>query len=158
MDREESDIFDLEGFEGNGLGETEPGLSIMEEQLLGGDERSEDAWWPWPSQEVRITVRFHVAIFLTLTKEALLDIMTSFPCSVFSKAELNATHWFASKCGVKDLPSVWQVKSHCSNILKYCGTEPSSKMGKMGNVFSILNLAMILADVSWHLLLMLNND
>ena len=156
-DGEESDTFDLEGFEGHGLGETEQELSI-EEQLLESDEGSEDAWWPWPSREVCITLSFHAAIFLTLTKEALLDIMSSFPRSVFSEAELNATRWFASKCGVKDLPSVRQVKSHRSNILKYCGTDPSSKLGKMGNVFSILNLGKILADVNWQSLLMLNND
>ena len=47
-DGEESNTFDLEGFEGHGLGETEQEL-LIEEQLLESNEGLEDAWWPWPS-------------------------------------------------------------------------------------------------------------
>ncbi|KAJ7937907.1 hypothetical protein B0H13DRAFT_1580720, partial [Mycena leptocephala] len=56
------------------------------------------------------------------------------PRSVFSEPELDATRWFAAKCGVEDLPSVDQVKNHRKKILEQCGTNPTIMEGKLGNV------------------------
>ncbi|KAK6981165.1 hypothetical protein R3P38DRAFT_3234652 [Favolaschia claudopus] len=86
-------------------------------------------WWPWANRE-----------------EALLDIMTAFPRSVFSERELEATRWFSAKCGIQDLPLIRQVKSHRSKILDLCGADLKSVDGKLGNTFAVLDLGKILAD------------
>ncbi|KAJ6484648.1 hypothetical protein C8R45DRAFT_1147453 [Mycena sanguinolenta] len=72
--------------------------------------------------------------------------MTAFPRSVFSESELDATRWFASKCGVQDLPPIRQVKRHRSKILDLCGANLKSVNGRLGNTFAILDLGKILAD------------
>ncbi|KAJ6508136.1 hypothetical protein C8R45DRAFT_1167703 [Mycena sanguinolenta] len=72
--------------------------------------------------------------------------MTAFPRSVFSESELDATRWFASKCGVQDLPPIRQVKRHRSKILDLCGANLKSVNGRLGNTFAILDWGKILAD------------
>ncbi|KAJ7432037.1 hypothetical protein FB451DRAFT_984978, partial [Mycena latifolia] len=86
-------------------------------------------WWPWPNRE-----------------EALLDIMTAFPRSVFSEPELEATRWFASKCGVDKLPHIRQVKRHRSTVLNLCGASVKTIDGQLGNSFATLDLGKILRD------------
>lgn len=79
--------------------------------------------------------------------------MTAFPRSVFSEPELDATRWFASKCGVDSLPSVGQVKDHRNKILEQCGTKPNITEGKLGNIFSVLGLGKVLAHVRLDILI-----
>lgn len=76
--------------------------------------------------------------------------MTAFPRSVFSEPELDATLWFTSKCGVNNLPSVRQVKSHRSRVLEACGATPHTTEGRLGNLFSVLDLGKILAHVCYQ--------
>ncbi|KAJ6448648.1 hypothetical protein C8R45DRAFT_752497, partial [Mycena sanguinolenta] len=68
------------------------------------------------------------------------------PRSVFSESELDATRWFASKCGVNNLPPIRQVKQHRSKILELCGVNLKFVDGRLGNTFAILDLGKILAD------------
>ncbi|KAK6981189.1 hypothetical protein R3P38DRAFT_2559295 [Favolaschia claudopus] len=72
--------------------------------------------------------------------------MTAFPRSVFSESELDAARWFASKCGVQDLPAIRQVKRHRSTILDLCGADLASIDGRLGNTFALLNLGKVLAN------------
>jgi hypothetical protein len=73
--------------------------------------------------------------------------MTAFPRSVFSEPELDATRWFAQKCGVENIPSVAEVKAHRPSVLEQCGANPTTINGRLGDVFSVLDLKKILADV-----------
>lgn len=74
--------------------------------------------------------------------------MNAFPRSVFSEAELDATLWFTSKCGVEDLPTVRQVKSHREHILDKCGVDPKMVEGKLGHWFTLNDFEKIVAHVS----------
>ncbi|KDQ53774.1 hypothetical protein JAAARDRAFT_209796 [Jaapia argillacea MUCL 33604] len=86
-------------------------------------------WQPWASKE-----------------EALLDMMNAFPRACFSEAELEATRWFAQKCGVDHLPTVRQVKGHRDQVLQTSGMNPTLVEGKLGNMFSIAEFGRIVAD------------
>ena len=80
-------------------------------------------------------------------QEALLDIMHAFPRSVFSESKLEATLWFTSKCGVEDLPTVQQVKSHRDIVLEKCGVSPRMVEGKLGHWFALNDLEKIVTHV-----------
>ncbi|KAJ7278158.1 hypothetical protein C8J57DRAFT_1126069, partial [Mycena rebaudengoi] len=71
--------------------------------------------------------------------------MTAFPRSVFSESELEATRWFASKCGAENLPHIRTVKRHRTQILDLCGANVTSVEGRLGNTFAVLDLEKILA-------------
>ncbi|KAJ7138522.1 hypothetical protein C8R43DRAFT_1132056 [Mycena crocata] len=100
-----------------------------EDEDMSGPVNTKSEWWPWANRE-----------------EALLDIMTAFPRSVFSEPELEATRWFASKCGVDHLPSIRQVKSHRSKVLDLCGAAVKTVDGTLGNTFAVLDLGRLLRD------------
>ncbi|KAJ6477085.1 hypothetical protein C8R47DRAFT_1323414 [Mycena vitilis] len=125
-------VAETEGEVFSGIGNPEEsttfGTAQQEEDY--SDNLADNAnWWPWATRE-----------------EALLDIMTAFPRSVFSESELNATRWFASKCGVSNLPPIRQVKQHRSKILDLCGANLTAIDGRLGNTFAVLDLGKILAD------------
>jgi hypothetical protein len=85
-------------------------------------------------------------------QEALLDIMHAFPRSVFSESELEATLWFTSKCGVEDLLTVQQVKSHQDAILEKCGVSPRMVEGKLSHRFALNDFEKIVAHMCWFLI------
>ncbi len=73
--------------------------------------------------------------------------MGAFPRAVFSEPELNITRWFAEKCGVNDIPTVRQIKMRRKDILKLAGGNPAEMDGKLGNIYTLLDLKEILAHV-----------
>ncbi|TFK70456.1 hypothetical protein BDN72DRAFT_838978 [Pluteus cervinus] len=99
------------------------------EETDEGDGWKDSDWWPWSKKE-----------------EALIDVMAAFPRSVFSETELDATRWFAMKCGVVNLPTIRQVKSHRPKLQAYCGVKPTLKKGSLGNLYTIIDLGRVLAD------------
>jgi hypothetical protein len=108
-----------------------------------------DDWWPWATREARTAVfHYNTSMLKNFQQEALLDIMNAFPHSVFSESEMEATLWFAAKCGVEDLPTVRQVKSHRDNILDHAGVSSELQSGSLGNLFSCNDFKKIVAHVS----------
>ncbi|KAJ7654427.1 hypothetical protein DFH06DRAFT_993722, partial [Mycena polygramma] len=124
-------VAETEGAVFSGIGDPDESTTFGTGQEEDESEHVNDNadWWPWATRE-----------------EALLDIMTAFPRSVFSESELNATRWFASKCGVANLPPIRQVKQHRSKILDLCGAKLAAVDGRLGNTFAVLDLGKILAD------------
>ncbi|KAK0234656.1 hypothetical protein EDD85DRAFT_792677 [Armillaria nabsnona] len=83
--------------------------------LTDGYVSQESDWKPWKSRE-----------------EALLDIMSSFPRSVFLE----------KKCGLPALPTVHQIKAHWKDVLSEAGVNMTTVKGAMGNLFSILDFTL----------------
>ena len=73
--------------------------------------------------------------------------MGSFPRSVFSENELEATRWFAQKTGVRNLTHVKQVKEYREKILNVAGLESTTHDGQLGHLYTLNNLETILAHV-----------
>ncbi|KAK0229721.1 hypothetical protein EDD85DRAFT_956818 [Armillaria nabsnona] len=82
---------------------------------------------------------------LTDGYEALLDIMFSFPHSVFLENELNIMRWFSEKYQLPALPTVCQIKAHQKDVLSEAGMSMTTIKGAMGNLFSILDFTSIVA-------------
>ncbi|KAF9000376.1 hypothetical protein BDZ89DRAFT_1121660 [Hymenopellis radicata] len=112
-------------------GDDQP-LSLFEDDTEGEAAVTEPlhngAYWPWKN-----------------AKEAYFDCMGAFPRAVFSEPELNITRWFAEKCGVDDIPTVRQIKTRRKDILKLAGGNPAEMDGKLGNIYTLLDLKEILA-------------
>lgn len=77
-----------------------------------------------------------------------MDVMTAFPRSLFSESEMEVTRWFASRLGASCVPSVRQVKDHRHEVLTVAGASPTLREGKLGHVYSMLDLATLLKHVS----------
>lgn len=65
-----------------------------------------------------------------------MDIMGSFPRSLFSENELKATRWFAAKNGTHDLPTVKVVKNHREQILEVAGASTTTYEGELQNFYA----------------------
>lgn len=76
-----------------------------------------------------------------------MDVMTAFPRSLFSESEMEVTRWFALRLGASRVPSVRQVKDHRRAVLTVAGASPTLHEGKLGHVYSMLDLATLLKHV-----------
>jgi hypothetical protein len=77
-----------------------------------------------------------------------MDVMAAFPRSLFSESEMEVTRWFAGRLGASRLPSVQEVKNHRHTVLEVAGASPTLFEGKLGHVYSMLDLNTILQHVS----------
>lgn len=83
-----------------------------------------------------------------LYQECMTALLSAFPRAVFSEPELEITRWFASRFGIKKLPSIRAVKQRKNEILKQAGNAPTLVKGTLGNHFSVAKLARIIEHVS----------
>ncbi|TFY75510.1 hypothetical protein EWM64_g8502 [Hericium alpestre] len=89
----------------------------------------DEDWWPWRNK-----------------KDCLTDLLSAFPCAVFSEAELEVVHWYATELGLKKLPSIKAVKQRRAQVIVLTGTEPRMLKGSLGHLYSVASLAKIIAD------------
>ncbi|KZV99556.1 hypothetical protein EXIGLDRAFT_668241 [Exidia glandulosa HHB12029] len=101
--------------------EVQPHLSEsqMFEPLLDVNDDEGD-WFPWANR-----------------REALFDIMSSFPRSVFSEKELSSVKWLLESLGLGDkLPCTDKLRRLRDAISAQFGAETSTVDGQCGNIFS----------------------
>ncbi|KZV93208.1 hypothetical protein EXIGLDRAFT_749245 [Exidia glandulosa HHB12029] len=97
---------------------------IFEPFMSSGDD--EDDWFPWVNRQ-----------------EALFDIMSSFPRSVFSEKELSSVKWLMERLGLTDLPSADKMRKVREEITEKFGADTSTVDGKCGNIFSFNDIETI---------------
>ncbi|KAL1669170.1 hypothetical protein GGF50DRAFT_21913, partial [Schizophyllum commune] len=85
-------------------------------------------FYPWDSKEKCVT-----------------SLLTAFPRSVFSTSELSAMRWASMNCGATQVPTVDQIKYSREKISRLCGASASTRVGAMGNTFTVLDLSTIIA-------------
>ncbi len=77
-----------------------------------------------------------------------MSTLRAFPRALFSESELEGVRWFAHANGVPMLPSVKTVERERADITKVAGAVPQTYTSKMGRVYAMATLAVMLAHVS----------
>ncbi|KAI1797716.1 hypothetical protein LXA43DRAFT_877016 [Ganoderma leucocontextum] len=71
--------------------------------------------------------------------------LRAFPRALFSESELEGCRWFALSNGVSWLPSVKTVQRKHKTITDIAGSQPRQFKSRMGNLYSMTSLAVMLA-------------
>lgn len=76
-----------------------------------------------------------------------MSALHAFPRALFLESELEGVRWFTHTNGVPRLPSVKMVEREREVITKIAGAAPQLYMSKMGRVYAMATLAVMLAHV-----------
>ncbi|KAM5541938.1 hypothetical protein V8D89_004248 [Ganoderma adspersum] len=88
----------------------------------------EKDYWPW-DDKARCTM----------------SALRGFPHALFWESELEAIRWFAHANSMPMLPSVKMIKHEHKDIMRVAGAAPQTYTSKMGRVYAMATLAVMLA-------------
>nr|VWO97023.1 Uncharacterized protein [Ganoderma boninense] len=91
----------------------------------------EKNYWPW-EDKARCTM----------------SALHAFPRALFSESEIEDVRWFAHANGVPKLPSVKMVEREREDITKIAGAAPQMCTSKMGKVYAMATLAVMLTHAT----------
>ncbi|KAI5890875.1 uncharacterized protein SCHCODRAFT_02690755 [Schizophyllum commune H4-8] len=86
-------------------------------------------WWPWDDKEAALGAQ-----------------MSGFPRSVFSEQDMKTALWLAEQCGAPISMTLRQIKLRRDKIVKDFAPGVDDCDGSLGNPYSMLSIADILAD------------
>ncbi|KAL1661798.1 hypothetical protein GGF50DRAFT_60307 [Schizophyllum commune] len=86
-------------------------------------------WWPWDDREAALGAQ-----------------MSGFPRSVFSEQDLKTALWLAEQCGAPVELTLRQIKLRRDKVAKEFAPKVDDCDGSLGNPYSMINIADILAD------------
>ena len=77
-----------------------------------------------------------------------MSALRGFPRALFSESELEGVRWFAHANGVPTLPSMKMIEREREDITRVAGAAPQTYTSKMGWVYAMATLAVMLAHMS----------
>ena len=110
----------------------------------------EKDYWPWDDKAVSfrsIESRGYESL-TSANQRCTMSALRGFPRALFSESELEGVRWFAHANGVPTLPSVKMIEREQEDITRVAGAAPEMYTSKMGRVYAMATLAVMLAHVS----------